>query len=152
MVRLRDRDRESELRQPTQVETFSDADAFLDSIQTARPGERSNLERMYEFATSLEEEGLASLSTSVTERKATLRVRLPKQSFSLVNVVKHGSYCNLQFSTRQIEWYAPKAKGRLNAIRTIESGTRYYGSLPDSFLKVLRDAYSEACETLSYED
>ena len=66
------------------------------------------------MATDLEEEGLAELLTREGSKRITLRVVLPGRDLSLVNVVKHGAYCNLQLSSSQLSLYAPNAKVRLD--------------------------------------
>ena len=139
---IRLRNRETERQEASQVRTHSGADVFLESIQTAV--EKDKLERLCKMAMDLEEEGLAELSTSAGTKRTTLRVVLPGRDLSLVNVIKHGAYCNLQLSSSQFNLYAPKAKVRLNDEVVKGEWRRRYWPNIDAFLKVLPEAYREA--------
>ena len=139
---IRLRNRETERQEASQVRTHSGTATFLERIQTAV--EKDKLERLCKMAMDLEEEGLAELSTSAGTKRTTLRVVLPGRGLSLVNVIKHGAYCNLQLSSSQFNLYAPKAKARLDDEVVKGNWRQRYWENIDAFLEVLPEAYREA--------
>ena len=78
MVRLRDREREAERRESRQPETSTGGDVFLESIKTANEDDIDRLEKLYEFAVSLEREGVATLSTNAGSYNTVLRIGVPQ--------------------------------------------------------------------------
>lgn len=152
MVRLRDREREVESRGRVQIS--GGGDDFAESIAGAREEYAEKLQSLYQFALSLEEEGIASLSTSIGKNRAFLRIRFPEMDTGLVNIVNNGGYGYPQFNGRQFDLYAPAAKRRLEKITgdDINPGTTYWGDISDYFLEALAEAYRESYETLYSED
>ena len=83
LVRLRDKGKETELLEYSQVETTSGADGFRNAIETANANSQEMLERLYEWALSLESNGLAWLSTRSGSYNNVLRVTLPRSNSGL---------------------------------------------------------------------
>ncbi len=151
-VRLRDREREAETRSRARIS--GGGDAFAESIGTAHVEFVEKLQRLYQFALSLEKEGIASLSTSLGRNRAFLRVRFPDTDNGLVNIVNNGGYGYPQFNGRQFDLYAPSAKKRLVKITDdeINTNTTFWGDISDSFLEALADAYREAYDSRYSEE
>ena len=78
MVRLRDRERETESQR--RVHISAGGDDFAESLNGARAEFVDKLQRLYQFALSLEEEGIASLSTSIGSNRAFLSPNPPKDT------------------------------------------------------------------------
>ena len=152
MVQLRDREREAESL--GQVQISGGGDDFAESISGAREEYVDKLQSLYQFALTLEKEGIASLSTSLGKNRAFLRVRLPEMDIGLVNIVNNGGYGYPQFNGRQFDLYAPGARRSLEEVigDEINSGTTYWGEISDTFLDALADAYREAYDSIWSED
>ena len=152
MVRLRDREREAVSQ--SQVQLSAGGGDFEESISGARAQYVGKLQRLYQFALSLEEEGNASLSTSLGRNRAFLRIRFPGMDIGLVNIVNNGGYGYAQFNGRQFDLYAPTSKQKLEKItgKEVNPSTTYWGDISDRFLATLVDAYREACDSLRSED
>ena len=112
------------------------------------------LQRLYQFAQSLEDDGIAALTTSIGQNRAFLRIRFPGLDTGLVNIVNNGGYGYAQFNGRQFDQYAPTAKQKLEKItgKGVNPSTTYWGDISDSFLETLSDAYREDSDSLQLGD
>ena len=151
MVRLRDREKEAEKRGSNRPGTSSGGDAFREAIESAHEDQRDRLERLYAFAVSLEQEGIASLSTRAGSYNTVLRIRLPNDRRALVNIFKNESgWGYLMFNGSLFEQRAPKSKNRIEGVLgpdTVRPNSTLW-ELPDGFLEALTDAYREASGVL----
>ena len=152
MVRLRDREREAESQRHVQI-SVGGGD-FAESIIGARSEYVDKLQRLYQFAQSLEDDGIAALTTSIGKNRAFLRIRFPGMDTGLVNIVNNGGYGYAQFNGRQFDQYAPTAKQKLEKItgKGVNPSTTYWGDISDCFLETLADAYREASDSLQLGD
>ncbi len=146
LVRLRDREREVERQETSQVETSSGADAFRGAIEAANADSKEMLEQLYNWALSLESNKLARLSTRSGSYNNVLRVTLPDSNSGLVNVLKNKlGWGYLKFNGNLLDSRAPRSKDRIEKITdmTIGQNTTLW-ELQDGFLEALTDAYREA--------
>ena len=119
MVRMRNREEEAQQqKEASRIETHSGSEQFRQAIDTAREDMKPLLESLYDLAVSLEQDGVAKLSTSTGTYNTVLRIRLPDSDGGFFNVFKNESgYGYLKFaSLRLLESRASKSKERLEKI------------------------------------
>ena len=147
LIRLRDRERETERGETSQVVTISGGDGFRSAIDTANPDSRELLERLHKWALSMESKGLARLSTRSGSYNNVLRVTLPGGNSGLVNILKNKlGWGYLKFNGNLFDSRAPVSKKSIERIIdpiAIGQNTTLW-ELPDGFLEALADAYGEA--------
>ena len=144
--------RETELQEPSQVETSSGAQRFRVAIETANESQRERLNRLCELAVLLEQEGLASLWTKSGSYNTVLRVQLPGNNSGLFNIFKNATgFGYLQFNGPLFDIRAPKSKERLEEIvsPTHIGFMSTLWELPEGFVGAMADAYREANGRLS---
>ena len=155
LVKLRNREEEEQQSQgrvasPT-VETFVGGEQFLSAIDSARESQKGRLMSLYEWALSLQSDGLAELSTRSGSYNTVLRVRFPGSDQGLVNVFKNESgWGYLQFNGGVFDSRAPGTKARLEEIigpGTIRPRSTLW-EVPEGFLDALSAAYREAAGRL----
>ena len=148
MVRMRNREEEAQQqKEASRVETLPGSEQFRQAIDTAREDMKPLLEALYDLATSLEQEGVAKLSTSAGTYNTVLRIRLPDSDGGFFNVFKNKSgYGYLKFaSLRLLDSRASKSKERLEKILDAPIAPRNtLWELPDGFIEAMADAYREA--------
>ena len=146
LVRWRDREREVERQETSQVETTSGADAFRGAIEAANPNSKEMLEQLYGWALSLESNNLAWLSTRSGSYNNVLRVTLPGSNSGLVNILKNKlGWGYLKFNGNLLDSRAPRSKERIEKIIDITIGQNStLWELKEGFLEALTDAYREA--------
>lgn len=147
LIRVRDRERETERQDTSQSVTSSGGDGFQSSIDTANPDSRELLERLHKWALSVESNGLARLSTRSGSYNNVLRVTLPGGNSGLVNILKNKlGWGYLKFNGNLFDSRAPVSKRNIETIiapMTIGQNTTLW-ELPDGILEALADAYGEA--------
>ena len=151
LVRLRDREREVERRETSQVETSSGAEAFRGAIEAANAESKEMLEQLYYWALYLESNKLARLSTRSGSYNNVLRVTLPDSNSGLVNVLKNKlGWGYLKFNGNLLDSRAPMSKRRIEKITdmTIGQNTTLWELRP-GILEELAEAYREAMEVFS---
>jgi hypothetical protein len=148
MVRLRNREEEvQQQKEASKVETSQGGQLFGQAKESAKESMKPLLEPLYNLALSLEQEGLAKLSTSVGPFNTVLRVRLPDNDGGFFNVFKNKpGWGYLKFaSVRLLDSLAPKSKGRMEQILDDSiASKKTLWELPDGFLEAMADAYREA--------
>lgn len=121
------------------------ADDFADAIEQSPQEHRPGLRLLYEWAVSLEREGLVHLSTyHGVAHRWTLLPRLRTEKAGLVTIWNEGG-ASLQFWRSVFERRAPESLPRVEEIAPVRVGkgnsTR---EVSDELLEALTDAYREA--------
>lgn len=141
------REKQEEAKHKDQVITSQGGEAFLHSIETANDDQKERLQKIYQWAVSLEQAGLASLRTRNGSYNTVLRVGLPNVDRGLVYVYKNrvGSGY-LEFNGKFFSEHAPKSKERTEEVLgfVIKESSTLWWKLPDGLLDALTDAYREA--------
>ena len=146
LVRLRNKERETERQESPQAETFPGTEKFLDAIEKANEDQQDRLKSLHSLAISLKSKGLASLKTRVGSYNTVLRIELPRRSTGLVYVFSNkAGYGYLQFNADLIESLAQNTKPKIEGIigQPISSNSTVW-ELPEGFVDVLEAAYLEA--------
>ncbi len=148
MVRLRNREEEVQRqKRASNVETFPGSEYFKEAIETAHEDRKLLLRALLKLAVSLEEEGLAILSTNSGSTYTNLRVRLSRSDGGFFHATKDklGDGYLVFGSANLFDSRAPISKAKLELIlsRSIRPGIMVR-ELPDGFLEAMADAYREA--------
>ncbi len=136
-------------RPTAQGRWVENGEAFATTIEDAPAVERPKLQRLYEWACVLEQEGLARLGTyHGAANRTTLLPRLQPENVGLVTIYNdHNAYLTLYRSV--FERRAPQSLPRLEALIApdrIGRGTVTRKITPE-VLQALTDAYREAAST-----
>jgi hypothetical protein len=119
------------------------ADDFLSAIAERPDHERQPLQRLVDWAVSLERDRLAQLSTTTGTTRSVLRVLLPGRDGGMVSI---SSACEIWLWRSVFERFAPGSLPRLEAAiapRQVGQGNTIR-DIPDDVLTTLADAYREA--------
>ena len=122
-----------------------DGAAFADSIEAAPADKQPELARLYGWATSLADEGLADLLTTTGLRRSNLNVRVPGKNVALVSIYNEYGASMTVYRT-VFERLAPDTLRRLDHDfpGQIRAGNSLANPVPDPFLALVRDALTEA--------
>ena len=126
--------------------TYQGVEEFRQAAETAKPVSRELLLGLCDLAASLEAEGVASISTRVGSYNTVLRAWLPGTQQALFYVFRNDpGWGYLQFSGRNLERYAPRAKEQLERVIERDIGPRStLWELPAGTTEVLASAFREA--------
>jgi len=121
------------------------ADDFAEAIEQSPQEHRPGLRRLYEWAVSLEREGLVHLSTyHGVAHRWTLLLRLRTEKAGLVTIWNEGG-ASVQFWRSVFERRAPESLPRVEQVAPVRVGqgnsTR---EVSEELLEALTDAYREA--------
>lgn len=124
------------------------AEDFIATINTAKEEYRPILQRLSEWASSLEEEGLVKLSTyhAKLDSRTTLLPRLPADNAGLVTIYNDYGTAYLQFWRSVFERRAPESLPEIEKIIhpvSVSQGNTTR-EISDELLEALTDAYREA--------
>ena len=118
---------------------------FADAIDAAAAQHQPLARRLFEWASSLEREGLAVLSSYHGKSQMTLLPRLPVDDVGLVTVGLDGAGVYLQFWRSVFERRAPKALPRVDVLAPVKVGQGNMARLvTDELLDSVTEAYREA--------
>ncbi len=123
------------------------AEDFAATIESAKEGNRPLLRRLYEWAVSLDREGLVKLGTYHAKGgdMMTLLPRLRADNAGLVTIYNDSGTASLQFWRSVFERRAPESLPRVEQVAPVHVGqgnTTYEAS--EELLKALTNAYREA--------
>ena len=164
IIRIRERDAEVRQTQNVRGQDFDGSSAFLDSISTASERFQPNLRRLHDWATDLEKEGLATLTTYQSGNSVNLQVRLPQApNRPALITVNNGSKLNsafIRFYLTQLNRYALQSISLLEELTGLDftdtekkgNVTRSIVNINDELLMAICDAYREANGRLSSEE
>ncbi|WP_371405352.1 hypothetical protein OHA10_07025 [Kribbella sp. NBC_00662] len=123
------------------------SDEFEGSIGTVAAEQRPSLRRLLEWAQALENDGLATLYTSIGKGRWVLNPRLPGQSRAMVSIWnENGPYLSPYRTVFEQE--APTTLAKLDEVLPNEIGRGNYiqTQLDDALLALMREAYAESRE------
>ena len=156
LVRVGERERESRRQEVRSSERFLGGSAFEDSIEQAAENLRPKLNEFFEWAVSLEIEGLVELSSNVG-KDTTLQLRVPRKS-ALISAYNQPdrNTAAIVFWTNSFRENAPDSAIALDEtigtnISTSSNSNvrRSMSGLPDNVWDLLTRAYREANGLLS---
>lgn len=137
----RKRDRES-------VQKIEGAEAFRGVIEEVPESDRSMLNRLYDWAVTLEQQGLSILETRLGSYNKSLRYRLPNVERPPAIIYRSGDRNRFDLVRARIQERAPDADARIEEILGPDEyrlgKTSHVRELPDGLLDALTDAYREA--------
>ena len=137
----RKRDRDRGQRMPG-------AEAFLSVIEDAPEPDRPMLKRLYDWAVTLEQQGLSILETRLGSHNKSLRYCLPNVERPPAIIYRAGDRNRFDLVRARIHQRAPKADARIEQILGPDEyrlgKTSHVRELPDGLLEALTDAYREA--------
>ena len=147
LVRIRERENEAKQQRSSGSYTGS-GDAFRDSIENAREEFQPDLTRLYQWAVSLEQNNLATLSTWPGQN-ISMQVTVPGKS-ALVSIRSYPN-SNILFYASHFRRLAPNSIPLVDkligstSLRDIQSSSpRVMGVVSDDLLTALTAAYREA--------
>jgi hypothetical protein len=118
---------------------------FADAIEAAPNQHQALGQKLFEWASALEREGLAVLSTYHGKSQMTLLPRLPVANVGLVTVGLDRSGAYLQFWRSVFERRAPEALSQVDALAPVKVGQGNMARVvSDQLLNSILDAYHEA--------
>ena len=148
LVRIRDREREDREMSSTQGRFISGGDAFLESIGSALAELRPELNRFYQWAVSLEQDNLATLSTWPGPT-TTMPVTVPGKS-ALVSIYNQPKAARIYFQVTGFKNHAPNSMALVSELigtnlENLKVSTgRHLRGISDELLDALTAAYREA--------
>jgi hypothetical protein len=121
------------------------AEVFADSIKQAAPDAQPELRRLYDWAMSLADEGVADAVTTIGVGRWALNLRMPGQSVAAATVW-HDKVGSLSVYRSVLERLAPKALAALDKSLPgiVGNGKSMPFPVPDAILNGLAEAYREA--------
>ena len=151
LVQVREREVEGRSQRPSQPWYILGGDAFRQTINSAPERFQPTLNRMYQWAVSLEKERLAVLDTHLSDRgTATLRAVLPGSGGGLVTLYNSSNGSYIQLWKRVFDRACPKSIAPVEELigSPLTNGKTHY-DLSDDLLMILTEAYREANERLT---
>ena len=143
LVQIRNRESEVQKQGAGQPWYIKGGDAFLESIENAPEHFQPELNRLYDWAASLEQEGLVSLDTHLGKFNS-LRLLGPDGSGLITVFSSPTGSPYIQLWRSVFERNAPKSQESVEGkIGPLKQGTSIK-EISDEFLSILRDAYQEA--------
>ena len=151
LVKVRDKsevERGRRKRGRDSVQRVPGAEAFLSVIEEVPEYDKPMLNRLYDWAVSLEEEGLAILETRLGSYNKSLRYCLPNVERPPTIIYRTGEKNRFDLVRARIQLRAPEADARIEEILGPDEyrlgKTSHVRELPDGLLDALTDAYREA--------
>ena len=130
------------------VQRIPGAEAFLSVIEEVPEYDKPMLNRLYDWAVSLEQEGLSILGTRLGSHNKSLRCRLPNVVRPPAIIYRAGDKNRFDLVRARIHQRAPEADARIEEILGPSEyslgKTSHVRELPDGLLDALTDAYREA--------
>ena len=153
LVRVREREEEQDRERQSSMGNFGSfaegGALFRDRIDSVEGNSQPLFQKLYDWATGLESEKVAELSTYIHNERCNLLVGLPTgNNPNLVRVVMHRSA--LRFQTGYLEQYSPQAAQRLQDLlgQQILGRKRSFDirleNIREEYLAALTQAYREA--------
>ena len=141
-------DRGRRKRDRHSVQRIPGAEAFLSVIEEVPEYDKPMLNRLYDWAVSLEQEGLSVLETRLGSHNKSLRCRLPNIERALAIIYRAGDKNRFDLVRARIHQRAPEADARIEEILGLGEyslgKTSHVRELPDGLIDALTDAYREA--------
>ena len=141
-------DRGRRKRNRHSVQRIPGAEAFLSVIEEVPEHDKPMLNRLYNWAISLEQEGLSILETRLGSHNKSLRCRLPNIERSLAIIYRAGDKNRFDLVRDRIYQRAPEAdariEDRLGPDEYSLGKISHVRELTDGLLEALTDAYREA--------
>ena len=151
LVKVRDKseiDRGRRKRDRDSVQKIPGAEAFRTVIEEVPDQDKPMLNRLYDWAVSLEQQGLSILETRLGVHNKSLRYCLPNVERPPAIIYRAGDKNRFDLIRARIHHRAPEADARIQDI--LGPGEYRLGKishvreLPDGLLDALTDAYREA--------
>ena len=151
LVKIRDKsemDRGRRKRDRYGGKRIPGAEAFLSVIEEVLEHDKPMLNQLYEWAVSLEHEGLSILQTRLGSHNKSLRCRLPNVERPPAIIYRAGDKNRFDLVRDRIQQRAPEADERIEEILGPDEyrlgKTSHVRELTDGLLDALTDAYREA--------
>ena len=151
LVKVRDKsemDRGRRKRDRYGGERMPGAEAFLSVIEEVPEHDKPMLNRLYEWAVSLEQEGLSIFQTRLGNHNRSLRCYLPNVERPPAIIYRAGDKNRFDLVRDRIHQRAPEADARIEEILGPDEyrlgKTSHVRDLTDGLLDALTDAYREA--------
>ena len=149
LVRIQERDNEARPFSPGGRHYTRSGEAFKDSIQSAREEFRSDLNRLYQWAVSLEQDNLAELKTWPGPPFITMPVAVPGKN-ALVSIYNEPNAARIYFMARNFRNLAPMSIPSMDELigadlwNIKQAARRNLKDISDDVLSALAAAYREA--------
>ena len=141
-------DRGRRKRDRHSVQRIPGAEAFLSVIDEVPEHDKPMLNRLYDWAVSLEQEGLSILETRLGSHNKSLRYCLPNVERPPAIIYRAGDKNRFDLVRARIQQCAPEADARVEKILGPDEyrlgKTSHIRELTDGLLDALTDAYREA--------
>ena len=148
LVKVRDKsegDRGRRKHYRDSQERIPGAEAFLSVIEEVPEHDKPMLNRLYDWAASLEREGLSIIQTRLGVHNKSLRCNLPNVERPPAIIYRAGDKNRFDLVRARIYQRAPEADARIEEILDPDEyslgRTSHVRELPDGLLDALTDAY-----------